>query len=309
MSKIKQIIFILAVALISVNYGCSNDEYNFEYKVEPKTEVGSKLVEGTDLFGQIFKDSTYKVKDGVVATEMKYLSKEGLAMSIFILEVDLNNPKISIESSMPNGDTKFGMQPMTMQATFVDEEGHKVWAGINADFYDMSSGVPQGIFYRNSTAVKTSFQDATSTYFAIKKDGNAFIGGQDIYNDIKDDIKEAVGGRVWLVKDGAIVKQTSTVVEPRTCIGVSKDGKNVYMIAIDGRNFWYSNGMNYEEMGQCLKALGAENGINLDGGGSTTFFVRTTPDFTLNRFEVRNWPYDRGGKERSVANGLLVISK
>ena len=133
MNKIKQIIYILTVVLISFNYGCSNDEYTFEYKAEPKTEIGSKLVEGTDLFGQIFKDSTYTVTDGAVATEMKYLSKKGLAMSIFILNVDLNNTNISIESSMPNGDAKFGMQPMTKQATYVDEEGHKVWAGINAD--------------------------------------------------------------------------------------------------------------------------------------------------------------------------------
>lgn len=309
MNKIKQIIYILSIIFVSVIYGCSNDEYNFEYKVEPKTETGSKLVEGTDLFGQIFKDSSYTVVDGVMATEMKYLSKKGLAMSIFILNVDLSNQNISIETSMPNGDIKFGMQQMTEQAMYVDEEGHKVWAGINGDFYNMTSGVPQGIFYRNSTAVKTSSQDATNTYFAINKDGKALIGGQDIYEDIKDDIKEAVGGRVWLVKDGTVAKQTSITDEPRTCIGVSKDGTNVYMIVIDGRNFWYSNGMHYEEMGQLLKALGAENGINLDGGGSTTFFVRSTPDFSTNRFEIRNWPSDRGGKERSVANGLLIISK
>ncbi|MBB4037040.1 exopolysaccharide biosynthesis protein [Dysgonomonas hofstadii] len=303
-------IFLLSIfTCFSINYSCSNDEYSFEYKVEPKTEVGTKLASGTDLFGQIFSDSSYTVTSGVTATEIKYLSQTGLAMKVFVFEVDLTNQNISIEASMPKGGTSFGMQQMTKQATYVDKDGHKVWAGVNADFYNMTTGVPQGIVYRNGTAVKTTFQDAVCTYFAITKDGKAIVAGQDVFEDIKDDIQEAVGGRVWLVQDGAIVKQTDATVEPRTCIGVSKDGTKVYIMAIDGRNFWYSNGMAYGEMGQCLKALGTENGINLDGGGSTTFFIRNTPDFADDRFEIRNWPTDNGGKERAVANGLLIISK
>ena len=309
MKNLRYILLLLIFTVFSVNYSCSNDEYSFAYKVEPKTEIGTKLANGTDLIGQIFNDSSYTVTNGVVATEIKYLSKAGLAMKVFVFEVDLNNQNISIEASMPNGDTKFAMQRMTEQATYVDKDGHKVWAGINADFYNMTTGVPQGIVYRNGTAVKTTFQDAVCTYFAITKEGKAIIAGQDVYNDIKDNIQEAVGGRVWLVQDGAIVKQTDTAVEPRTCIGVSKDGTKVYIMAIDGRNFWYSNGMAYDEMGQCLKALGTENGINLDGGGSTTFFIRNTSSFTDDRFEIRNWPTDNGGQERAVANGLLIISK
>ncbi|MDR0692040.1 MAG: phosphodiester glycosidase family protein [Prevotellaceae bacterium] len=310
MKKFKTLLLLFIFSCFFANYSCSNDEYSFEYKAEPRTEIGFKLVRGTDLFGQIFSDSSYTVVSGVVATEIKYLSQTGLAMKIFIFEIDLTNPNIFIEASMPDGDIKFGMQRMTEQAIYADRDGHKVWAGVNADFYNMTTGVPQGIVYRNGTAVKTTFQDAVCTYFAITKEGKAIVAGQDVYDNIKNNIQEAVGGRVWLVQDGAIVKQTSdVVVEPRTCIGVSEDGTRVYIMAIDGRNFWYSNGMAYGEMGQCLKALGAENGINLDGGGSTTFFIRNTPDFTATRFEIRNWPSDDGGKERAVANGLLIISK
>ena len=32
-------------------------------------------------------------------------------------------------------------------------------------------------------------------------------------------------------------------------------------------------------------------------------------DFSENRFTVRNWPTDNGGKERSVANGIVIITK
>lgn len=309
MKNLKYILLLLSI-YATVGYGCSdNDLTTYEYRVVPVTEVGQKLARETDIFGHLFSDSLYSVTEGVDVTEIKYLSKKGLAMKIFVMEVDLSNPNIAIEASMPNGGTEFGMQPMTVQASYVDSEDKKVWAGVNADFYNMTTGVPQGIVYRNGTAVKTTFQDAVCTYFAITKDGKAIIAGQDVYDDVKGDIKEAVGGRVWLVQDGAVAKQTSDVLEPRTCIGVSEDGSKVYFMAIDGRNHWYSNGMAYEDMGYSLKALGAENGINLDGGGSTTFFIRNSDTTADSKFEIRNWPTDNGGKERAVANGLLIISK
>lgn len=300
----------MLIALISMTttQGCSNNEYVLEYSLQTQTTVGEKLVESTNLFGHILSDSTYTVTNGVEATEVQYLSQKGLAMKIFIMQVDLSNPALSIGASMPDNKNSFAMQRMTLQASHADMEENKVWAGINGDFYNMTTGVPQGIVYRNGTAVKTTFQDAVCTYFAMTHDGKAIVAGQEQYPDLKDQIKEAVGGRVWLVQDGAVVKQTNNTVEPRTSIGVSEDGTQVYMLAVDGRNFHYSNGMSYDELGQCLKALGAYNAINLDGGGSTTFFIRNTPDFTDDRFEIRNWPSDNGGDERSVANGLLIFS-
>lgn len=305
----KYLFLLITLISLTTTQGCSNNEYITEYTLQTRTTVGEKLVNNTNLFGHIFSDSTYTVTNGVEVTEVQYLSQKGLAMKIFIMQVDLNNPDISLATSMPDNKTSFAMQRMTLQATHADTEENKVWAGINGDFYNMTTGVPQGIFYSNSTAVKTTFQDAVCTYFAVTHDGKAIVAGQDQYPDLKDQIKEAVGGRVWLVQDGAVVKQTNNTVEPRTTIGVSEDGMHVYILAVDGRNFHYSNGMSYDELGQCLKAIGAYDAINLDGGGSTTFLIRNTPDFTDDRFEIRNWPTDNGGDERSVANGLLIFSK
>lgn len=281
----------------------------YEYQAIPETPTGTKLVNNTGLFATIFSDSTYTVTPGVEATEIAYLSMKGVPMRIFIFEVDLKNPEVTIETSTPNNKVSFGMQPMTLQATYEDTPDHRVWGGINGDFYNMTSGVPQGIVYKEGVPLKTTFQDATCTYFAITKDKKAVIAGQDEYPSLKQSIQEALGGRVWLIKDGIDVMQTSNALEPRTCIGVSKEQDKVYMMAVDGRNATYSNGMTYTELGKCMKALGAYNAINLDGGGSTTFFRRKTPDFSEDRFEIRNWPSDNGGKERPVANGLLIISQ
>ncbi len=293
---------------------CEKEEVPaFEYKPIPKSAVGEKLVNGTDLIADIYIDTTYKITDGAVATELAYLSMTtGLAMKMFVFEVDLTNPNVSIEVSTPNNKPAFTVQPMTEQAGYEDSEGHKVWGGINGDFFTTSGasiGTPQGILYKDGVAIKTTFASSVNTYFAITKDKKALVAGQDVYNDIKATFREALGGRVWLVKNGLPYNETDAAVDPRTCIGVSEDGLTIYIMAVDGRNFWYSNGMNYSELGKCMKALGAYNAVNLDGGGSTTFFVRNTPGFTPNRFQIKNWPSDGGGKEREVANGLLIIGK
>lgn len=279
-----------------------------KYEAIPKTAIGEKLVENTDLFASINKDTTYTVVDGLKATEIDYLSMKGVAMHIFIFEVDLANSNLSLEASTPENKSSFGRQVMTEQATYEDLAGHRVWGGINGDFFNMNSGVPQGILYKEGVCIKNTFADAVCTYFAFTKDGKGLVAGQDVYNDVKSTIQEAIGGRVWLVKDGITVPQSDTRTEPRTCIGVTASRDTVYMLAVDGRNFTYSNGMSYDELSQCMSALGAENAINLDGGGSTTFFIRNTPEFNEDRFEIRNWPSDYGGQERTVANGILIIS-
>lgn len=305
MKNIKSYILIALVFFVAA---CAEQDPYTKFSAISKTTIGSKLLNGTDMFGFISSDSAYTVTDGVTATEIKYVSMAGLAMKIFVFEIDLTNPKISIETSTPNNKNIYAMQPMTQQALFEDQPGHKVYGGVNGDFFNTSTGQPRSIIYKDGVAVKTTFQDVNRVYFAITKDKKAIVGDQFTYPTIKDNIKEAVGGCWWLTTDSVLVKQTDVTIEPRTCIGVTKDNTKVYILAVDGRNFLYSNGMTFEELGKCMLALGTYNSVNLDGGGSTTFFVRTTPDFVDNRFNIRNWPTDFGGAERAVADGLLLIS-
>ena len=95
-------------------------------EVKPQTAVGKKLAEGTDLIGHLFSDSTYTVIN-VEATEVKYLSMKGLAMKLFVMEVDLTKPNIAIVASMPNNKNEFGMQQMTAQAKAYDSDSTMVW--------------------------------------------------------------------------------------------------------------------------------------------------------------------------------------
>jgi len=83
---------------------------------------------------------------------------------------------------------------------------------------------------------------------------------------------------------------------PRSAVGFSKT--HIYLVEVDGRQRGLSVGMKLEELGEYMAKIGCEEAINLDGGGSATFWYRG---------RIVNSPCD--GTERAVANGLVLVRK
>lgn len=112
-----------------------------------------------------------------------------------------------------------------------------------------------------------------------------------------NNIKEGLGGSShFVLRDGEVVISGNPDIHPRTFMGISKDGKTVYSVAVDGR--WEgSAGVTLDDEGRILKLLGAWHGLNLDGGGSTTMVVHG---------DIKN--HVSGGAERAVGDALLVYS-
>jgi len=110
-------------------------------------------------------------------------------------------------------------------------------------------------------------------------------------------LEQLIGGNTWLVHNG-IANSDNGDRHPRTSVGFNEDSTQFYMFVVDGRQPGLSVGMSYKELGDYMKSWGVYQGLNLDGGGSSTMVVRGA---------VVNSPSDIGG-ERSVANSLLLIS-
>ncbi|TNJ64778.1 hypothetical protein FE784_18175 [Paenibacillus hemerocallicola] len=132
------------------------------------------------------------------------------------------------------------------------------------------------------------------------------------YDNAVDQARQVVSGSSTLgfvlLRDGEVsptlldpaVRQNSDR-HPRTMIGV-KGGK-MYMIAVDGRQPGHSDGITLAEGAFYLQSLGMEQAINVDGGGSTTCYVRLPGD---ERPVLCNRPSD--GFERMVGNVLALAS-
>lgn len=117
-------------------------------------------------------------------------------------------------------------------------------------------------------------------------------------------LKMAVTGSAILVKDGQVPSPYSFIIagrQPRTIIGSSKDGTQLILVTVDGRQN-SSIGMTQDEASQLMLELGAYNALNLDGGGSTTMVARSGPD----GLGVINSPSD--GSPRGIATAVGIFS-
>jgi hypothetical protein len=81
--------------------------------------------------------------------------------------------------------------------------------------------------------------------------------------------RTAVSGFRQVLRSGQVAGKNEAT-HPRTGIGVSADGRYVYFMTVDGRADEWSQGATDRDVGAWLRYFGANNGLNMDGGGSTT---------------------------------------
>ncbi len=93
---------------------------------------------------------------------------------------------------------------------------------------------------------------------------------------------------------------------PRSLV-IVKDNGRVLLVTVDGRNE-NAAGMSMFELARISKWLGADDAINLDGGGSTTLWVAGQPGNGVVNYPTDNKKWDHEG-ERKVANVILLKIK
>ncbi|MCD2188854.1 phosphodiester glycosidase family protein [Actinomycetospora soli] len=108
-------------------------------------------------------------------------------------------------------------------------------------------------------------------------------------------------GALALVRDGAPWPGLQTSERaPRTAVGLSADGRALFLIAVDGRQE-ASVGATLAELGRLVTELGIPQAVALDGGGSTQMVRRPAGG----RLGVVNVP--SSSPLRAVADGLAVV--
>jgi hypothetical protein len=134
------------------------------------------------------------------------------------------------------------------------------------------------------------------TYDPVEGEPEPWASAQDI-----------VGGAGLLIRNGRDVEDWGIEAfnkgfaegrHPRTLIGDAPDG-TIWLVTVDGRQPQLSVGMTLEELRTVAHRLGLANALNLDGGGSTTMWVRGA---------VVNSPSDAAGP-RKVSDALLVTAR
>jgi hypothetical protein len=104
-----------------------------------------------------------------------------------------------------------------------------------------------------------------------------------------------------LLHNGQVMVTDDVMLHPRSAIGIDQDGRQLFLLVIDGRSE-SSSGYTMVELADMMLQLGAADALNLDGGGSSTIVARGLDGLVA----VRNHPSD--GMPRSIPNGLGFVS-
>ena len=194
---------------------------------------------------------------------------------------------------------------------------NKALAAINGSYFNMKTLDPV-----------TYVKDEGKVYCALTTDGEYRNNGMLRIKDKKgkkvdivptDSLRAPADAKGWreAIVSGPVLLDEGTVVpyendgtrnyrnfyarrHPRTLMGYTADGW-MYFIVVDGR-FPQGIGMSIDELQVLCEGLGLYEAINLDGGGSSTLWTRSTG--------VVNHPYDNKQfdheGERIVPNVIIV---
>lgn len=218
------------------------------------------------------------------------------------VRIDLSDPGIRFVLTPGNGEAP-GETGGLRTSTFATQEGCQI--AINAaPFTPIRSeeGLPQdiaGLHVVQGEVVSKPQAGYAALLLSSQNEPSISEGPFDT-----TEMYNAVGGFGVVLRAGAPTEKVGGPRHPRTAAGVSADKRFLYLLVVDGRQPKFSAGATLAEVGQWLQQLDAYDGINLDGGGSTTLVVRDEHGIP----QVSNRPIHTGisGTQRVNASHLGV---
>lgn len=234
-------------------------------------------------------------------------------MVMHILTVDLQDPGIQL--LVTPGDLKADL-PLQARTTSqflrqfnlqvaINGDGFTPWYANNLfSYYPHSGDLVAPIGYAASQGeVYSEDTDREPTLYISRTNRASFRTPTGrIYN--------AISGNLMLLEAGLPVQipesQDNDRADPRTALGIDKNGRRLILIVVDGRLPGYSVGITLQELSILLRDSGAYFGMNLDGGGSSTLSIQSPGGAP----QVLNTPIHLGiaGWERPVGNHLGIYA-
>ncbi|NNK48993.1 MAG: phosphodiester glycosidase family protein, partial [Gemmatimonadetes bacterium] len=204
---------------------------------------------------------------------------------------------------------KGGGQGRERVSDMVARDAGRVLAAVNADFFT-AEGAPVGVEVIDGVVTSS----AERPTFAWRPGAPPWMGSaQEVPGGLHlgwptggpSDATVAVGGFPDLIDESRRVGDLEVEARPsfaaarhpRTAVGWDVETDALWLVAVDGRQPPYSSGMTLPELAGLFEALGVEEALNLDGGGSTALIAQ---GLLVNR------PSDDTG-ERPVVNALALV--
>jgi hypothetical protein len=250
---------------------------------------------------QLFEGVTYQRK-------IQYLPNAMIAHILMIDTKNANGLRFMVTPPEQDGTmiartTSQFLEEFDVQIAINGDGFFPWWSHSPLDYYPHAGDVvtPNGLAVSYGVTYADGNQDARPepTLYITRKGALEF-------NRPPNKIFHSISGDRMLVQSGRIIDDLNDVkLHPRTAIGLNRNGRWVYIVVVDGRQPFYSNGATYQQLAEILQDLGAFNAMALDGGGSSTMVIQGENGEPV----VLNSPIDNyiPGRQRPVANHLGIF--
>jgi hypothetical protein len=255
-----------------------------------------------------------KLYEGVTYQRVVRLLPRPMIAHIITIDTKRNVASFLVTPPDSDGDT-----PLKARTTsqFLDEFGVQIavngdgfspwWSNSPADYYPHAGDPVTPLGFSASKG---------KVYWLGKNEGDVgieptlYISRRNAlsFNIRPDRLSNAISGDRMLVVKGEVVPDLEDVeLDPRTAIGINRNGRYLYIVVVDGRQPFYSDGVTFAELAELLRKQGAFMAMSLDGGGSSALVVEGEDGLP----RILNTPIDNyiPGRERPVGNHLGIYIK
>ncbi|HEY3324186.1 MAG TPA: phosphodiester glycosidase family protein [Planctomycetota bacterium] len=239
--------------------------------------------------------------------------KEPRALQIYCVRVDLSAAEVEAAALIPADPDGPGPAEAALEKPVELAARPGVLAAVNANAFDVVPPPPgekkaRSGYYAGAPATMRGWGKDETREASPVQDGFANFWtdaaglGHIGVPAAGTQARMAVAGFRALLRDGKSVSEETKPLHPRTAVGLSADGKTMWMVVVDGRQPGYSEGMALGELAGLMLELGCANALNLDGGGSAIMLVAKTGE----KPEVVSRPSDKATRPVPV---MLAVRK
>lgn len=234
----------------------------------------------------------------------------------WVATVDLTSPAVAVETLVRPSKTAAAADLVSPELWL--REDNDLQLVVNANYFGSKSdgtATIVGVCVADGAVVSPprSFDGVNDPVLTIDRDGVASIGhvGLDDLSTVQTAVA-GVGGSTTsdvagslLVGEGQNLGDSARVQplarHPRTAIGTSEDGTELFFVVVDGRQDDWSVGVTLPELADVLIERGVWDAVNLDGGGSSALIWRDENETRGNR------PSDGRYRPVPVSLGVRVV--
>ncbi|MDK2971338.1 MAG: hypothetical protein PWP23_1093 [Candidatus Sumerlaeota bacterium] len=224
-----------------------------------------------DLFGGQQDVHIAEIDMDVAGTALKFLYRPSVGATVATYATDHANTAATINGNFSNPAREI-VQFLRLDGTLITP----TWVDVQDE---------GGIVIDNSGFVDVVLRPSSGDW-ADRTEPNVMASNVPLLTD----------GALYPLPDIAFYMRDR---HPRSAVGKTADNR-LLLVAVDGRRAG-AEGMTLDEMRTLFLGLGADDAQNLDGGGSTSLWIRGEPGD-----QVVNTPSD--GSLRLVASALAVVA-